>query len=160
MEHFGIEQVGAIVSSSSVSTTNPDAERMSTSRNALASITITVGAVAATARCRARHDPLGRGRRRVHRDRAVRAGAGVPATPSPAGVADRFGSVSMSPVGSPRRRENCAWGCPPDAVVSLALEAVDQSGAGALHTGCALLLRARRSDLALPPDPRAAPSAP
>ena len=40
-------------------------------------------------------------------------------------------------------------GCPPDAVVSLVLEAVGQSGAGPLK-GCALMLRARRSDSASP----------
>ena len=39
---------------------------------------------------------------------------------------------SSCPGGAPRGRESLGRGCPPDAVVSLALEAVDQSGAGAL----------------------------
>jgi hypothetical protein len=50
----------------------------------------------------------------------------------------------------PRGRENCAWDCPPDVAVSLALGAVISLAPGRCLKGCALLLRARRSDLALP----------
>ena len=71
-----------------------------------------------------------------------------------------YGSVPLSPVGSPRGRENCARGCPPDAVVSLALEAVDQSGAGALLEGLRTVATSTPVRFGTPHrTPRAAPSA-
>ena len=47
-------------------------------------------------------------------------------------AASRFTSQSSCPVGRRAGVKALVRGCPPDAVVSLALEAVSQSGAGAL----------------------------
>ena len=60
-------------------------------------------------------------------------------------------------MGTPRGRENCAWGCPPDAVVFLVLEVVSQSGAGALLEGLRTVATSTPVRLGVPIGPSGSP---